>query len=106
MSLGKDMKRALFVHLQTLSFSYYNVTPVGYMLSRVMNDTGKIAGLIAWNFVVLLRALTYVLGVFVAMFFLTLEACPDHYYSSGCSGDRSSDLLFPEPDPEMEPAGT
>ena len=70
MSLGKDMKRALFVHLQTLSFSYYNVTPVGYMLSRVMNDTGKIAGLIAWNFVDLLWALTYVLGVFVAMFFL------------------------------------
>ena len=70
MSLGKDMKRALFVHLQTLSFSYYNVTPVGYMLSRVMNDTGKIAGLIAWNFVDLLWAFTYVLGVFVAMFFL------------------------------------
>ena len=70
MSLGKDMKRALFVHLQTLSFSYYNVTPVGYMLSRVMNDTSKIAGLIAWNFVDLLWALTYVLGVFVAMFFL------------------------------------
>ena len=70
MGLGKDLKRALFVHLQTLSFSYYNVTPVGYMLSRVMNDTGKISGLIAWNFVDLLWALTYVLGVFVAMLFL------------------------------------
>lgn len=70
MGLGKDLKRALFVHLQTLSFSYYNVTPVGYMLSRVMNDTGKISGLIAWNFVDLLWAITYVLGVFVAMLFL------------------------------------
>lgn len=70
MGLGKDLKRALFIHLQTLSFSYYNVTPVGYMLSRVMNDTGKISGLIAWNFVDLLWALTYVLGVFVAMLFL------------------------------------
>ena len=70
MGLGKDLKRALFVHLQTLSFSYYNVTPVGYMLSRVMNDTGKISGLIAWNFVDLLWALTYVLGVVVAMLFL------------------------------------
>lgn len=70
MGLGKDLKRALFVHLQTLSFSYYNVTPVGYMLSRVMNDTGKISGLIAWNFVDFLWALTYVLGVFVAMLFL------------------------------------
>lgn len=70
MGLGKDMKRALFVHLQTLSFSYYNVTPVGYILSRVMNDTNKISGLVAWNFPDLLWALSYVIGVFAAMFFL------------------------------------
>ena len=35
---GRDMKRALFVHLQKLSFSYYNATPVGYILSRVTWD--------------------------------------------------------------------
>lgn len=39
---GRDMKRALFVHLQKLSFSYYNATPVGYILSRVMNDVARI----------------------------------------------------------------
>ena len=49
MRLGRDMKKACFEHLQTLSFSYYNVTPVGYILARVMNDTNKIAGLVAWN---------------------------------------------------------
>lgn len=70
MGIGRDMKRALFVHLQTLSFSYYNVTPVGYILSRVMNDTSKISGMVAWNFVDLLWALTYVLGVFVVMLIL------------------------------------
>ena len=70
MGIGRDMKRALFVHLQTLSFSYYNVTPVGYILSRVMNDTSKISGMVAWNFVDLLWALTYVLGVFVVMLVL------------------------------------
>lgn len=70
MGVGRDIKRALFVHLQTLSFSYYNVTPVGYILSRVMNDTGKIAGMIAWNFVDLLWAVTYVLGVFAVMLVL------------------------------------
>ena len=30
MNVGKDLKRAQFKHLQTLSFSYYNTTPVGY----------------------------------------------------------------------------
>ena len=70
MHFGRDLKRACFVHLQTLSFSYYNVTPVGYILSRVMSDTNRIASLVAWNFFDMLWALGYVLGVFVAMLLL------------------------------------
>lgn len=70
MRLGRDMKRACFVHLQSLSFSYYNVTPVGYIISRVMSDTNRIAGLLAWNLPDILWALSYVLGVFVAMLIL------------------------------------
>lgn len=70
MSVGKTMKRACFVHLQELSFSYYNVTPVGYILSRVMSDTDRIAGMIAWNLSDMLWALVYVLGVFAAMLLL------------------------------------
>ena len=70
MNLGKDMRNALFHHLQTLSFSYYNVTPVGYILSRVMNDTQRIAGMIAWNLTDILWATSYVLGAFVSMLLL------------------------------------
>lgn len=73
MSVGKDLKRASFVHLQTLSFSYYNVTPVGYMLSRVMSDTARIAGMIAWGLVDILWALFYVIGVFIAMLILNVK---------------------------------
>ena len=67
---GRDMKRALFVHLQKLSFSYYNATPVGYILSRVMNDVARITELIAWDVIDMLWAIFYVVGVFVAMLFL------------------------------------
>ena len=70
MQVGRDMKRACFVHLQTLSLSYYNVTPVGYLLSRIMSDTNRIAGMIAWNSVDMLWAVFYVLGVFGMMFLL------------------------------------
>lgn len=70
MRLGRDMKKACFEHLQTLSFSFYNVTPVGYILARVMNDTNKIAGLVAWNMVDMLWASSYVIGVFIAMLLL------------------------------------
>ena len=29
---GRDLRRRLFTHLQELSFSFYNVTPVGYLI--------------------------------------------------------------------------
>ena len=65
MNIGKDLKWAQFKHLQTLSFSYYNTTPVGYIHARVMSDTLRIAGMIAWGLVDMFWALIYVAGVFV-----------------------------------------
>jgi ABC-type multidrug transport system, ATPase and permease components len=70
MLLGRDMRRSAFIHLQKLSFSYYNKTPVGYILARVMSDNNRIAGLVAWSFIDLFWGLFYVLGVFVAMLIL------------------------------------
>ena len=70
MSAGRDLRRKLFTHLQTLPFSFYNVTPVGYLLSRVMSDTNRIAGMIAWNLTDILWAMFYVLGTFVSMLLL------------------------------------
>ncbi len=73
MYFGRDLKRACFVHLQALSFSYYNVTPVGYIHSRVMSDTNRIATMTAWNLFDMLWSLAYVLGVFVAMLLLNVQ---------------------------------
>lgn len=70
MNVGKDLKKAQFEHLQTLSFSYYNTTPVGYIHARVMSDTLKIAGMIAWGLVDMFWAFIYVISVFVIMFLL------------------------------------
>ena len=67
MNMAKNMKKACFDHLQQLSFSYYNTTPVGYILARVMNDTGRISGLVAWNLLDMLWALFYVVGIFGIM---------------------------------------
>ena len=73
MNVGKDLKRAQFKHLQTLSFSYYNTTPVGYIHARVMSDTLRIAGMIAWGLVDMFWALIYVVSVFVIMFMLNAQ---------------------------------
>lgn len=70
MCVGKDLKWAQFDHLQTLSFSYYNTTPVGYIHARVMSDTLKIAGMIAWGLVDMFWAFVYVVSVFGIMLLL------------------------------------
>lgn len=68
MGLGRDLKRACFVHLQDLSLSYYNRTPVGYILARVMSDTGRISALIAWSLEDVFWSIAYVFSAFVSMF--------------------------------------
>lgn len=73
MQVGRDMKKSCFVHLQQLSFSYYNVTPVGYILARVMSDTNRIAGMMAWQLPDMLWQISYVFGVFIAMLFLNVK---------------------------------
>ncbi len=70
MYLGRDLKKKLFTHLQTLGFSYYNITPVGVIMARVMSDTNKIGGVFAWSLVDIFYSLAYVLGCIAVMLFL------------------------------------
>ena len=51
LSVGRDLKRESFNHLQTLSFSYFNRNSVGYVHARVMSDTDRIASTLAWSMV-------------------------------------------------------
>ena len=67
MYLGRDLKKKLFVHLQTLSFAYYNVTPVGTTMARVMSDTNKIGTVFAWSMVDIFWSAAYVIGSMVVM---------------------------------------
>lgn len=46
-----DLRKKLFNHLQTLSFSYFDKTPVGWIISRVTSDANRIAELTTWGLV-------------------------------------------------------
>jgi ATP-binding cassette subfamily B protein len=67
MYVGRDMKKASFDHLQTLSFSYYNQNSVGYIHARVMSDTGRIGGLVSWGLMDGVWNVTYLVGAIVVM---------------------------------------
>jgi ATP-binding cassette subfamily B protein len=44
-----DLRDRMFKHLQTLSLSYYNKTPVGWLMSRVTSDSERVADLVTWG---------------------------------------------------------
>jgi len=67
MYVGRDLKRASFNHLQTLSFSYFNTNSVGYVHSRIMSDTGKIGMLASWGVVDTFYSLLYIIGAISVM---------------------------------------
>jgi ATP-binding cassette subfamily B protein len=64
-----DLRRKLFDHLQDLSFSYYDRTPVGWLMARVTSDTERIAQLITWG---LLDSTWGALNVVTAMVFMSI----------------------------------
>jgi ATP-binding cassette subfamily B protein len=64
-----DIRRKLFSHLQKLSFSYFDRTPVGWIMSRVTSDAGRISELVTWGLVDITWA---ILNVSTALVFMSL----------------------------------
>lgn len=46
--LQYDLRKRIFAKLQSLSFSYFDRTPVGWIMSRANSDTGKLADFATW----------------------------------------------------------
>jgi ATP-binding cassette subfamily B protein len=66
--ISRALKNAIFFHLQKLGISYYNKTPVGYMMARTNSDTARIGDLVAWSLIDFSWSVFYCIGVIIAMF--------------------------------------
>jgi ATP-binding cassette subfamily B protein len=44
-----DLRKKMFARLQELSFSYFDRTPAGWIMSRVTSDPSKVADLVTWG---------------------------------------------------------
>jgi len=62
-----DLRQKLFNHLQELSLTYYNRTPVGWIISRVTSDTDRVAELVTWG---LLDVTWSSFNIVTALFFM------------------------------------
>ncbi len=64
-----DLRKKMFGHLQDLSLSYYNRTPVGWIFSRVNSDSDRVAELVTWG---MLDTTWGIMNIITAGFFMAL----------------------------------
>jgi ATP-binding cassette subfamily B protein len=62
-----DLRKQMFDHLQELSFSYFDRTPVGWIMSRVTSDPERIAQLATWG---LLDSTWAVMAIITSVYFM------------------------------------
>lgn len=68
MGMNYAIRRAAFDRLQELSFSYYDRTSSGWIMSRVTSDINRLADIIAWGAVDMIWGVTMMLGMAGLMF--------------------------------------
>lgn len=67
MNLTYDIRKAGFHHLQELSLSYYNKTPVGWLMARMTSDSQRLGSFISWGLVDLVWGFTLMLLIAILM---------------------------------------
>ena len=51
MHLIYDIRKKGFLHLQELSFNYYDKTPIGWLMARMTSDSQRLGSFISWGLV-------------------------------------------------------
>ncbi|MCD4828875.1 MAG: ABC transporter ATP-binding protein/permease [Candidatus Cloacimonetes bacterium] len=67
MSIIYDIRRDGFDHLQRLPFSYFDRTPLGWLMARITSDCERLGGIMAWGLVDIAWGTTMMLTVTIIM---------------------------------------
>ena len=78
-----DLRKKMFGRLQELSLSYYDRTPVGWLMSRLTSDASRVGDLVswgvmdlAWGGVSIVISLTFMAMINVRMLLIVAAAIP------------------------------
>lgn len=72
-NLSSDVRRDAFYKLQTMSFSYFDKTAVGFLISRLTNDISRIMEMISWMGIDLSWGIMAITASLIAMFVVNLK---------------------------------
>lgn len=68
-----DLRKKMFDHLQSLSLSYFDKTPVGWIMSRITSDSVRISDLVTWGLVDIAWAIMTISTSFIFMFTISWQ---------------------------------
>lgn len=68
-----DIRQDLFKKLQELSFSFYDKSAVGWLMSRISSDTIKVTELISWGFIECIWGTGMIVFCLIAMFIYNVK---------------------------------
>ena len=67
-AISYAIRQEAYLKLQTLSFSFYDKTSVGYLMARMVSDVARLSDMIAWSITDFLWSFFYIVFCFAAMF--------------------------------------
>jgi len=67
--ISADVREAAFHKLQNLSFSYFDNTPVGWIMARLTSDTFRLGEIVSWGVVDIVHGIFMMLAFIVFMLF-------------------------------------
>jgi ATP-binding cassette subfamily B protein len=67
MEFAYDMRNRAFRKIQELSFTYFDKTPLGWIMARMTSDIGRLAEIVSWSLIDMVWGLTVMIGVTVIM---------------------------------------
>jgi ATP-binding cassette subfamily B protein len=71
--MNADIRRSAFRKLQTMSFSYFDKTAVGFLITRLTNDTSRVTEIISWAGIDLSWGVMAIISSLIAMFAVNLK---------------------------------
>ncbi|MBN2605539.1 MAG: ABC transporter ATP-binding protein [Bacilli bacterium] len=71
--LSFALRRKAFSRLQELPFSYYDKTPVGWIMARMTSDSRNLSDILSWGMIDLSWGLLMMIGITVAMLIINLK---------------------------------
>ncbi len=70
MGVSYDIRKKGFQKLQELSYSYYDQTPIGWIMSRMTSDSTRLSETLAWGLVDMSWGISMMTGIICVMFWM------------------------------------